>query len=142
MIETWARWIPSHQLMFLLFSSATNDKAEFTAPPSIELPTQFLPAKTPDAPAAFTLPHAFPDEAGEPSESYHPQTQTADSQQLFPPLFEPKPVKPPSPPPKPQPVYSDEVRMIFLLINAFKLFLSFFYIAFMFFPSFRTSWLS
>lgn len=104
---------------------------EFTGPPSIEQLTPFVPAKIPDVSAAFPLPRTVPDETGEPSELYHHQTQTADSQQLLHPQFETTPVKPPSPLPKPQPVYSDEVRMTILPVSAIKLFVC---IVLMFFP--------
>ncbi|KAM6934890.1 germinal-center associated nuclear protein [Xenentodon cancila] len=95
----------------LSVTKATSESLDFTVPPSIDQPPQFVQAKAPDALALFGLPHAVTDETGEPSESYRPQAQTADSHQLFQPVFKPETVKPPSPPPKPQPVYSDEDLM-------------------------------
>ncbi|XP_076603708.1 germinal-center associated nuclear protein [Chaetodon auriga] len=83
-------------------------KVEVKAPASAELPTQVVPVKAPDLPSVFGLPPAVTDEAGEPSDSYRSSTLPADAQQLFQPISQPQPVRPPSPPPKPQPVYSDE----------------------------------
>lgn len=70
---------------------------ELKAPPSGELPSQVVPVKAPDVPAAFGPAAAIIDETGELS------THPAEPQLLF------QPVRPPSPPPKPQLVFSDEV---------------------------------
>ncbi|XP_023147479.2 germinal-center associated nuclear protein [Amphiprion ocellaris] len=87
---------------------ATPDRVEIKAPPSMELLSQGVPVKAPDAPPAFGLPTAVAAESGEPSESYQSVVHPAEPEQLFQPISQPQPVKPPSPPPKPQPVYSDE----------------------------------
>ncbi|XP_061579845.1 germinal-center associated nuclear protein [Cololabis saira] len=90
---------------------AMPEIVDFTTPPSIDQPPPYAQAKALDVPVSFGLPQAVADEPGQPSESYHPQAQIADSHQLFQPVFKPESVKPPSPPPKPQPVYSDEDLM-------------------------------
>uniref|UniRef100_A0A3B4XZI5 Germinal-center associated nuclear protein n=1 Tax=Seriola lalandi dorsalis TaxID=1841481 RepID=A0A3B4XZI5_SERLL len=79
-------------------------KLEVTASPSAELQPQVTSLL--DTPSAFVLPPAVPDE---PSYS---SALPADAQQLFQPISQPQPVKPPSPPAKPRPVYSDEVGTI------------------------------
>lgn len=77
--------------------SVVGDRMELKAPPSGELPSQVVPVKAPDVPAAFGPAAAIIDETGEPS------THPAEPQLLF------QPVRPLSPPPKPQLVFSDEV---------------------------------
>ncbi|XP_023278966.1 LOW QUALITY PROTEIN: germinal-center associated nuclear protein [Seriola lalandi dorsalis] len=81
-------------------------KLEVTASPSAELQPQVTSLL--DTPSAFVLPPAVPDE---PSYS---SALPADAQQLFQPISQPQPVKPPSPPAKPRPVYSDEDIMAVL----------------------------
>ncbi|XP_069554900.1 germinal-center associated nuclear protein [Brachyistius frenatus] len=86
----------------------TADRVEVKAPTSVELLTQVVLVKAPDAPPAFVLQPAVPDETGEPTESYHTTTLSADPQQLFQSVSQPPPDKAPSPLPKLQPAYSDE----------------------------------
>lgn len=81
-------------------------------PSSDKLLAQVVPVKVPDMPSVFALPPAVTDEAGEPSDPHHSLTHPEDRQQLFQPISQPQPVKPPSPPPKSQPVYSNEVGKI------------------------------
>ncbi|XP_074551191.1 germinal-center associated nuclear protein isoform X2 [Halichoeres trimaculatus] len=87
---------------------------EIQAPPPRELLTQAVPAQVPDMAASFRLPSAASDETGEQNQLYQSPAQPEDTQQLFQPILQPQPIKPPSPPPKPKPVYSNEDIMAVL----------------------------
>uniref|UniRef100_A0A3B4Y955 Germinal-center associated nuclear protein n=1 Tax=Seriola lalandi dorsalis TaxID=1841481 RepID=A0A3B4Y955_SERLL len=89
--------------------TSSQYKGTVTASPSAELQPQVTSLL--DTPSAFVLPPAVPDE---PSYS---SALPADAQQLFQPISQPQPVKPPSPPAKPRPVYSDEVGTIDAVVH-------------------------
>ncbi|KAM4608580.1 germinal-center associated nuclear protein [Polymixia lowei] len=96
-------------------TSAAGTSQGVKAQSEVESRLQMKPAKLLAEPRLFGEPQTSPDpakpaatdETGEPSEASSGPTLPAGPQQLFQPIFQPQPIKPPTPPP-PKPVYSDE----------------------------------
>ncbi|XP_029967911.1 germinal-center associated nuclear protein [Salarias fasciatus] len=87
---------------------AAAERVERSAAPSVALLHQVAPAEPLEPPPAYRPPAAVTEETGEPAEAYQPPAPPGDPQQLFQPISQPQPVRPPSPPPKPKPAYSEE----------------------------------